>query len=248
MRALDRLEEILIATLIAAATVLIFVAVVQRYALGLSADVMKYARGHEMEGLTAVMKSLYTTLKSVNLVWAQELTIILFVWMAKFGAAYGVRTGIHVGIDVLINRLEPGKRKAIILFGLLAGATFTGIIATLGTNFVWHMYHASAISPDLELPMWLVYLAIPLGSALMCFRFLQVAWSFHRTGELPHHDHGHVDGIEDIEGVEEVAEAFRDSPLTPSDRGIAPAEPGAEGSPSVDGSPAHRAETDKNEG
>ena len=35
--------------------------------------------------------------------------------------------------------------------------------------------------------MWIVYLAIPLGSYLMCFRFLQVAWSFWRTGELPVH-------------------------------------------------------------
>jgi C4-dicarboxylate transporter DctM subunit len=43
-------------------------------------------------------------------------------------------------------------------------------------------------SNDLEAPMWIVYLAIPLGSGLMCFRFLQVAWSFYRTGELPHHD------------------------------------------------------------
>ncbi len=248
MRALDRLEEILIATLIAAATTLIFVAVVQRYTLGLTADLLKYARGHEMEGLAAFARSAYGTLKSLNLVWAQELTIILFVWMAKFGAAYGVRTGIHVGIDVLINRMEPGKRKIFILFGLLAGAFFTGVIATMGANFVYHMYHGSAMSPDLEVPMWLVYLAIPLGSALMCFRFLQVAWSFHLTGELPHHDHGHVDGIEDIEGVEEVAEAFRDSPLTPSDRGIAPADPTAEGSVSVDGSPAKRGETDKSEG
>jgi len=24
----------------------------------------------------------------------------MFIWMAKFGAAYGVRTGIHVGVDV----------------------------------------------------------------------------------------------------------------------------------------------------
>ena len=248
MRALDRLEEILIATLIAAATTLIFVAVVQRYALGLTADVLKYARGAEMEGLADAMRSLYGWMKSFNLVWAQELTIILFVWMAKFGAAYGVRTGIHVGIDVLINRLEPGKRKLFILFGLMAGAFFTGVIAAMGSNFVYHMYHTSAMSPDLELPMWLVYLAIPLGSSLMCFRFLQVAWNFHLTGELPHHDHGHVDGIEDIEGVEEVAEAFRDSPLTPSDRGIAPADPNAEGSPSIDGSPAKRAETDKSEG
>jgi hypothetical protein len=44
-------------------------------------------------------------LLSLNFSWAQELCIIMFVWMAKFGAAYGVRTGIHVGVDVLINRL-----------------------------------------------------------------------------------------------------------------------------------------------
>ena len=31
----------------------------------------------------------------------------------------------------------------------------------------------------------------------MCFRFLQVTVGFIRTGELPHHDHGHVDGIEE---------------------------------------------------
>jgi C4-dicarboxylate transporter DctM subunit len=42
----------------------------------------------------------------------------------------------------------------------------------------------------------MVYCAIPLGSALMCFRFLQVLVGFVRTGELPHHDHGHVEGIE----------------------------------------------------
>jgi C4-dicarboxylate transporter DctQ subunit len=36
--------------------------------------------------------------------------------------------------------------------------------------------------------MWLVYLCLPLGSFLMCFRFLQVAAHFQRTGTLPHHD------------------------------------------------------------
>ena len=50
----------------------------------------------------------------------------MFVWMAKFGAAYGVRTGIHVGVDVLINRLPPHLRKKVIFFGLLCGALFTG--------------------------------------------------------------------------------------------------------------------------
>ena len=49
------------------------------------------------------------------------------------------------------------------------------------------MYDTGQQSNDLEAPMWIVYLAIPLGSGLMCFRFLQVAWSFYWTGELPHH-------------------------------------------------------------
>ncbi|WP_347251121.1 TRAP transporter small permease subunit, partial [Zoogloea sp.] len=52
-------------------------------------------------------------------------------------------------------------------------------------------------TPDLEWPTWVVYAAIPLGSALMCFRFLQVTVAFVRTGVLPHHDHGHVDGLDE---------------------------------------------------
>ena len=52
------------------------------------------------------------------------------------------------------------------------------------------------VSPDLELPMWIVYLAVPLGSTLMCYRFLQVAWRFLKTGGLPAHNVAHVDGME----------------------------------------------------
>ena len=37
------------------------------------------------------------------------------------------------------------------------------------------MFKTGQQSNDLEAPMWFVYLAIPLGSGLMCFRFLQVS-------------------------------------------------------------------------
>jgi C4-dicarboxylate transporter DctQ subunit len=187
LRVLDRLEEWLIATLIGGATLLIFVAVAHRYALDLS------AKWH--------WDAVYDTLFKINLAWAQELCIYMFVWMAKFGAAYGVRTGIHVGVDVLVNKLPPRWRLVSILFGLLAGAFFTGVVGTMGAKFVWEMAHTDQTSPDLEAPMWIVYLAIPLGSYLMCFRFLQVAWAFWRTGELPHHDAAHVEGVEQAGGI-----------------------------------------------
>ena len=195
MKYLDHLEEWIITFLIGAATLVIFVAVVHRYASGLP------------------IRALQDWLLTINMSWAQELCIYMFVWMAKFGAAYGVRTGIHVGVDVLINRLPATWRKTSVLLGLSSGVLFTGIIATLGARFVWEngMHYAvynkfgmalgdlfeGPITPDLEWPTWVVYLAIPLGSSLMCFRFIQVAWNFARTGELPHHDHSHVDGLDE---------------------------------------------------
>ena len=104
----------------------------------------------------------------------------MFVWMAKFGAAYGVRTGIHVGVDVLINVLKPNIRSKFIIFGLLGGALFTFIIGSFGAHFVYELMHTDQVSADLELPKWFVYACIPLGSYLMCYRFLQVTWSFHQ--------------------------------------------------------------------
>ena len=83
MKFLDHLEEWLIASLMGAATLIIFVAVVHRYLSGFA------------------IPGLQDWLLRINTSWAQELTIYMFVWMAKFGAAYGVRTGIHVGVDVM---------------------------------------------------------------------------------------------------------------------------------------------------
>ncbi|MBU6461101.1 MAG: TRAP transporter small permease [Bradyrhizobium sp.] len=131
-----------------------------------------------------------------TIAWSRELCIYMFIWMAKFGAAYGVRTGIHVGVDVLIKRLNNPWRKGVILFGLLGSALFTAIVGTMGAKFVIELMSTDQVSPALELPSWIVYACIPLGSYLMCFRFLQVCWSFWKNGELPHHDATNVDGIE----------------------------------------------------
>lgn len=186
-RFLNHLEEWLIAFLIGAATLVIFFAVAHRF----------------LSGVPVIQD--YTI--QLNVSWAQELCIFMFVWMAKFGAAYGVRTGIHVGVDVIIRKLTGRPQRMLILFGLLSGALFTGTVAALGANFVWHIGHTDQVSADLEVPMWWVYLCVPLGSSLMCYRFLQVAWAFAHGAELPHHDHGHVDGIDDIDPNELLATA-----------------------------------------
>ena len=205
---LDRFEEFIIAALMAVATVVIFISVVHRYLSGYEIPVVQ------------------DWLLDMNVGWAQEFCIILFVWMAKFGAAYGVRIGIYVGVDILINKLSGTPRAALIQIGLACGVILTGLIGLFGALFVWENgmayetltlfgrdtgdFFEGPTTPDLEWPTWIVYSAVPLGSFLMCYRFLQVMVSFSRTGELPTHDHGHVEGLddEDDENVLLEGEAF----------------------------------------
>lgn len=196
MKVLDHLEEYFIALLMAAATLITFTAVVHRYLSGVD------------------IPAIQDTLIKINMSWAQELTIYLFVWMAKFGAAYGVRSGIHVGVDVLVNRLEPKNQKIFVMISLLSGALFTATVGTLGANFVWGMSQTDQTSSDLEVPMWIVYMAIPLGSYLMSFRFLQVAWNFLKSGELPKHDHAHVEGLDVEEAVDAASEHNSNQKMT----------------------------------
>ncbi len=188
-RILDRLEEWLIATLIAAATILTFVAVVHRYGASNSASLARWAGMHQLVLLKEAANWVYIELASVNLSWAQELATYMFVWMAKFGAALGVRTGIHVGVDVFVKQLTPAARKPVIVFAMLCGALFTGVIGTLGAVYVYEL-DADQVSPELEWPSWIIYLCIPFGSYLMCFRFLQVMWRFLQTGKVPHQGRG----------------------------------------------------------
>jgi C4-dicarboxylate transporter, DctQ subunit len=79
------------------------------------------------------------------------------------------------------------------MIALSLGMIFTGSIALFGARWVIFIHGTGQVSPDMEMPMWIVYLAIPFGSGLMCYRFLQVLLHFARTGTLPTHSFGDED-------------------------------------------------------
>jgi TRAP-type C4-dicarboxylate transport system permease small subunit len=125
--------------MIGAATIVTFVAVVHRYGASNSAALAAWAGAHGLDFLEAAADWVYEQLTSINLSWAQELATYMFVWMAKFGAALGVRTGIHVGVDVFVKQLTPAARKPVVVFAMLCGALFTGVIGTLGAIYVYEL-------------------------------------------------------------------------------------------------------------
>ena len=107
--------------------------------------------------------------------WAAEATRYAIVWMVFIGGSTAARKGAHISIDALSEALPPAPGAWIARAALLVSAASTAALAWFSWALVDQMMAFNQRSPSLEMPMWIVYLALPIGFALMTFRFLQAA-------------------------------------------------------------------------
>jgi len=190
----DYLEETLIALLLGLMTLLTFANVIFRYVL------------------------------NSNILWAVELTVFLFAWMVLVGASYGVKQNFHIGVDVVINLAPKNLRKTFALISVSC-CLFFSISLLIGSWNYWlpfitdrAWYETEDIPmPDIlqflsdwfnegeryeRLPRFIPYFALPLGMAMMTFRFMQLAWQIAI---------GKIDRLVASHEAEEDLEAFHKS-------------------------------------
>lgn len=95
--------------------------------------------------------------------WADELSRFLFVWVGFLGTATAFADNEHVSLDMVVDRLpRPAARvvRAIAMAGCLA---IFAVFLQQGWLLVSRTVNAS---PALDIPMWLVYLCVPIASFL----------------------------------------------------------------------------------
>lgn len=135
---------------------------------------------------------------NANILWALELTVFLFAWLVLMGASYGVKKHIHIGVDVVINAVSPGARKIMAILSVAACLAFS-ILLLIGSWNYWYPFATERAWLETEdipmpeilmfladwlnegeryekIPRMIPYLALPLGMALLTFRFLQLGW------------------------------------------------------------------------
>jgi C4-dicarboxylate transporter DctQ subunit len=116
------------------------------------------------------------TLFGIALAWSAELTRYSIVWLVFIGGAIGARSGAHISIDALGAVLTPYHAKRLAQAAALLAAATTMLVAWFGWKLVVQMKQFGQTSASLEVPMWAVYLAIPVGCMLMSLRFVQNAF------------------------------------------------------------------------
>ncbi|CAH1604809.1 TRAP transporter small permease [Vibrio sp. MMG022] len=197
-RITDALEETLIAFFLGAMTLLTFANVIFRYVF------------------------------NDNILWALELTVFMFAWMVLVGASYGVKKHFHIGVDAIINMVSEPKRKILALLAAVCCLAFS-VLLLIGSWNYWYpfateraWYETDDIPmPEMfqfladwlnegeryeKLPRFIPYFALPLGMALLTFRFVQITWQI-ATGKLDRLIAGH-EAEEELEALkEELSEA-----------------------------------------
>jgi TRAP-type C4-dicarboxylate transport system permease small subunit len=112
--------------------------------------------------------------------WAEQFTRLLFVWVSFAGISLAGKLGAHMRVSALTIFLGEKKGK-ILLFAGDALAIFVSLyisykIAGVMLTTIQRRQHFSAMS---WCPVWVMYLAGPLGMLGFCARVIQ-----GRIGEL----------------------------------------------------------------
>ena len=105
--------------------------------------------------------------------WAEELTLYLMVWIVFVGGAVAVRTRGHIAIDLLPLVLAPANRRRLAIGVAFAALAFFAVFFWYSGQHVLRVRSIGQTTPVMGAPMWLTYLAMPVGSALMGLRTVQ---------------------------------------------------------------------------
>jgi C4-dicarboxylate transporter DctQ subunit len=95
--------------------------------------------------------------------WAGELTIYLFLWSVFFGAVYCFKKDAHIAVDVLIAKVPPKIAKFLQIISLIVALIYTVAIAYYGYLYVMLYIDLGEVSVDLEIPLWIPYVAVPIS-------------------------------------------------------------------------------------
>ncbi|WP_308588619.1 TRAP transporter small permease [uncultured Oscillibacter sp.] len=128
-----------------------------------------------MIGLMCVVVFLQVVFRFIlkaSLPWSEELSRYLQVYITFFGTAYGIKTGAHLGIEAFTLLLPKTGRKVLGILTQVVGMGVCALIMKFGADIVLAQMASGQVSPAMRIPMWTVYIAIPIGMAFCILRYI----------------------------------------------------------------------------
>lgn len=144
------------------------------------------------DNVTAIIVLFATLLLFVNVImryvfrnsfyWAEELIRYILIWISFIGAAIAFRNESHFGVDLIFRVKSAAFAKAVRLINDIGCFVFCGFVCYYGLKMVTFNMGTGQISPAMQIPLWQVYLIIPLSGFVSMF---YIAANFIRKIKTP---------------------------------------------------------------
>lgn len=108
-----------------------------------------------------------------SIVFSEELSRYLFVWLTFIGISYGVKKGSHLSVDVVFNRLKGPARIAVNVLAMALYIFFAVLMVVHSYKYFARVAATAQLAASMNLHMKWVALAPLAGFVLVLYRLLQ---------------------------------------------------------------------------
>ena len=116
--------------------------------------------------------------------WPEEFCRFCFVYSGFISMGYCVRRGKMLKVDILVTFFPKFLQRVLDLVGRVVTLLFFAYLGFYAYQATMNSYRGGMTSPAMEVPMWFIYAAALIGSALGFIRQIQDLYRFFKPAEV----------------------------------------------------------------
>ncbi len=110
-----------------------------------------------------------------SLFFTEEVNRILIVLITFAGIGYAARHGRHIRMSALFDALPVTGRKWMMVFIAFVTAMMMFALTVFSVRYIGSVADSGRILPALQIPVWWIFLWVPLGLAVTGIQYLLTA-------------------------------------------------------------------------
>ena len=107
------------------------------------------------------------------LAWSEELARYMFIWLVWIGAAYATKLRKNIIIDVVASKFKGNVKLISEIINFVLFVVLMLFMLWTTSTVMMQVYESNSMGTGTHLPMWIVWLSLPLSMALNLLRYTQ---------------------------------------------------------------------------
>ncbi|UYG03595.1 TRAP transporter small permease [Halomonas sp. LR3S48] len=133
-----------------------------------------------------------------SLHFSEEINRILIVMITFAGLGYAARHGRHIRMSAIYDALPTGGRRWLMIVISLFTSLVMFVLCYFSIGYIETLYGRGRVLPSLSIPVWTIYLWVPVGFAITGIQYLLTAIKNLTSHDVYLSTHV-VDGYKDTE-------------------------------------------------